>query len=148
MSKKITKTVRVDEGMARRVQSYAEANGLKESDAIRELIEAGLSCSSVSLFATPLGSLVRSAIEAEFNLMRAEIEERDERLEERLARVCSRGTKASLQTAMQLNDLSRAIVPAWREVGGAELFAAYARAGGELQAGRSYADVKAGLADG
>lgn len=148
MSKKVTKTVRLDESMTRRIQGYAEANGLKESDAIRSLIEAGLSCESLPLFATPLGSLVRSAIEAEFNLMRAEIEERDEQLEERLARVCSRGTKASLQAAMQLNDLSRAIVPAWREVEGAELFAAYARAGGELQAGRSYADAKAGLADG
>ena len=34
-------------------------------------------------------------------------------IEKGLARVCSRGTKASLHTAMMPTDVSRAIVPTW-----------------------------------
>ena len=66
-------------------------------------------------------------------------------IEKGLARVCSRGTKASPHTAMMLTDVSRAIVPAWRNANGEGIWRAYARAGEELQAGKSYAEAKAGM---
>lgn len=143
--KKIVRTLRVDPSLDKRISLFARSTGQTEADALRSLLEKGLACESLSVFATPVGQLVRDVVEAEFNLLRAEFEEHEERLEERVARVCSRGTKASLHAAMQINDLSRALVPAWREASAKELWDAYSRAGGELQSGRSYEAVKAGL---
>lgn len=140
--KKITKTVRMDDVLERRVKSYAEAKGVRESDAIRSLLEQGLACEGLSVFATPVGALIRDVIEAELVLFREELDDHERRTEERLARVCSRGTKAALHVAVQLNDLSRALVPVWRETPAKELWDAYSRAGGEIQAGVSYAEAK------
>lgn len=140
--KMVVKSVRMDQVLAGRVASYAVASGMKEADAIRLLMERGLACESLSVFATPVGGLIRDVIEAEFSLLRDELEEAGERTEERVAKVCSKGTKASLQTAAMLADVSRAIIPAWRETPPEELWSHYARAGGELQAGRRYSDVR------
>ncbi len=144
-TKKIVRTIRVDPVLDNRITSYARAAGIKDSEAVRQLLEKGLACESLSVFATPVGALIRDVIEAEFSLLRSDLSEREMRLEERVAKVCSRGTKASLHAAMQLNDLSRAIVPAWRDVPAKELWDDYARAGGELQHGASYSEAKAGL---
>ena len=59
-----------------RITSYALSTNQKEADAIRDLIEKGLACESLSVFATPVGSLIRDVVEAEFNLLRAEFDER------------------------------------------------------------------------
>lgn len=142
---KTTHSVRLDATIEHRIKVYATANNLTASEAIRDLIEKGLACQALSVFATPLGELVRDCMEAEFNLMRDALDEHEAQIEERVARVCSRGTKASLHTAMQLNDMSRALIPAWRDTPAEELWGSYSRAGGELQAGIPYADVKAGL---
>lgn len=141
-SKKIVKSVRLDPVIDRRISSYATSAGITEAEAIRKLLEQGLACESLNVFATPVGSLIREVMEAEFNLLREDLDARNEKLEERVARVCSKGTKASLQTAAQLNDMSRAIIPAWRETDAADLWNHYARMGGELQSGRNYSDVK------
>lgn len=111
---------------------------------MRDLVEKGLACEALSMFATPVGGLIRDVIEAEFSLLRDGMDESSERLEERIARVVSRGTRASLATQAQLNDVSRAIIPAWKDVPAADLWSHYSRMGGELQAGKSYADVKNG----
>ena len=140
--KKKVRSLRIDPVLDKRITSYAAASGMKESDAVRDLLEKGLACESLSVFATPVGRLVRDVIEAEFSLMREDMDSRNDALEERVARVCSRGTKASLQAAAMLNDVSRAIIPAWKDVPAEELWAFYAKQGGELQAGRAYADVK------
>ena len=143
--KMIVRSIRVDPVLDRRIASYAQSAGLKESVAVRDLLEKGLACESLSVFATPVGKLIRDVIEAEFGLLRSDFEEHQARMEERLAKVCSRGTKASLHAAMQLNDLSRSLVPAWREVPAKELWDSYSRAGGELQHGIPYIEVKAGM---
>lgn len=144
-TKTIVKSIRLNESLNKRISSYATAANMKESDAIRDLLEKGLACESFSVFATPVGQLIRDVVEVEFNLLFADLESFEGQLEERLAKVCSRGTKSSLQSAMLLIDLSRYIVPAWREVPAKDLWDSYARAGGELQAGHSYEEVKAGL---
>ena len=141
-TKKKVRSLRVDPALDKQISSYATATGKKESDAIRDLLEKGLACESLSVFATPVGKLIRDVVEAEFNLMREDMDSRNDALEERVARVCSRGTKASLQAAAMLNDVSRAIVPAWGGVPAEELWAFYAKQGGELQSGRSYGDVR------
>jgi hypothetical protein len=143
-NKKTTKTVRMDDVLERRVRAYAETRGVKESEAIRGLLEQGLACEGLSVFATPVGALIRDVIEAEFSLMRDDMDSRNDALEDRVARVCSRGTKASLQAAAQLNDLSRIMVPAWREVPAEELWRHYSAMGGAMQAGRAYRDVRNG----
>lgn len=141
-TKKKVRSLRIDPVLDKRITSYAAAAGMKESDAVRDLLEKGLACESLSVFATPVGRLVRDVIEAEFNLLREDMDGRNDALEERVARVCSRGTKASLQTAAMLNDVSRVVIPAWKDVPAEELWGFYAKQGGELQAGRAYADVK------
>lgn len=141
-TKKKVRSLRIDKILDERISSYAAATGKKESDAVRSLLEIGLACESLNVFATPVGKLIRDVVEAEFNLMREDMDSRNDALEERVARVCSKGTKASLQTAAMLNDVSRAIVPAWKDVQAEELWAFYAKQGGELQSGRSYGDVR------
>lgn len=143
--KKTVRSIRVDPILDRRITSYAQAAGIKESEAVRDLLEKGLACESLSVFATPVGALIRDVVEAELGPLRSDLEEHEARMEERLAKVCSRGTKASLHAAMQLNDLSRALVPAWREVPAKELWDSYSHAGGELQRGMSYTEAKAGM---
>ena len=143
-NKSTVKSVRMDSVLAHRVASYAAAEGAKEADAIRRLIEKGLACEALSVYATPVGQLIRDVIAAEFSLMRDDMDARNDALEDRVARVCSRGTKTSLQAAAQLNDLSRIMVPAWREVPAEELWRHYSSMGGAMQAGRSYRDVRNG----
>lgn len=143
--KKAVKTIRLDRQLDIRVKNYAESLGITEADALRDLIEAGLACSSLSVFATPVGQLIRDVIEVEFNLLRDEMDARGEAVEERIARITARGTKAALHTAMQLNDLSRALVPAWRGTAAKELWESYSHAGGELQAGIPFDQVREGM---
>lgn len=143
-TKKKVRSLRVDSVLDARIASYAQATGMKDSEAVRDLVEKGLACEALSMFATPVGRLIRDVIEAEFSLLRDGMDESSERLEERIARVVSRGTKASLATQAQLNDVSRAIIPVWKDVPAADLWSHYSRMGGELQAGKSYADVKNG----
>lgn len=143
-TKKKVRSLRVDSVLDARIISYAQATGMKDSEAVCDLVEKGLACEALSMFATPVGGLIRDVIEAEFSLLRDGMDESSERLEERIARVVSRGTKASLATQAQLNDVSRAIIPAWKDVPAADLWSHYSRMGGELQAGKSYADVKNG----
>lgn len=140
--KKIVKTVRVDALLAKRIESYCISKGMKEADAIRFLLEQGLACESLNVFATPVGSLIRNVIEAEFALMRQEMEEHETQMEERVARVVSRGAKASLQTAAQLNDISRSIIPAWGNVKAEDLWKFYSKIAGKLQSGTQYSDAK------
>ena len=143
--KKAVKTIRLDDQLDARVKAYAESLGITEADALRDLLEKGLACESLSVFATPVGQLIRDVVEAEFSLLRDEMDARSEAAEERLARITARGTKAGLQTAMQLNDLSRALVPAWRETSAKELWDSYSHAGGELQAGIPFNQVREGM---
>ncbi len=143
-AKSTVKSVRMDGVLAHRVVSYAAAEGVKEADATRRLITKGLACEALSIYATPVGQLIRDVISAEFSLMRDDMDARNDALEDRVARVCSRGTKASLQAAAQLNDLSRIMVPAWREVPAEELWKHYSSMGGAMQAGRAYRDVRNG----
>lgn len=143
-TKKKVRSLRVDSVLDARITAYAQAVGMKDSEAVRDLVEKGLTCEALSMFATPVGRLIRDVIEAEFNLLREDMDERNDRLEDRIARVTSRGTKASLATQAQLNDVSRAIIPAWKDVPASDLWSHYSRMGGELQAGKSYADMKNG----
>lgn len=143
-SKKVVKTVRLDPLLNRRLKSYCEASGVREADAIRKLLELGLASESLNVFATPVGELIRTVISAEFSLMREEMDEHENLMEERVARVVSRGTKASLASAAQLNDLSRALIPAWRDTSAVDLWKHYQGIGGALQSGASYADVRNG----
>ena len=49
----VVTSVRMTPHLKGRIQSYCAANDLKEADAIRDLLEKGLACESLSVFATP-----------------------------------------------------------------------------------------------
>mgnify|MGYP006939727968 CR=1 FL=1 len=78
------RSIRVSPQLDARISSYAQATNQKEADAICDLLEKGLACESLSVFTTPVGSLIQHVVEAEFNMMRAEIEERNDELEDRI----------------------------------------------------------------
>lgn len=141
----IVTSVRMEPVLARRVEAYAAGAGATKADAIRALIEKGLACDALTVFATPVGGLIRDVIEAEFNLMRAEMEESSDRLEERVAKVGSRGTKVGIATQAMPTDVSRVLIPAWRDTPAEDLWKHYSRVGGEVQAGIPYPEAKAGL---
>lgn len=142
--RKIVKTVRLDELLDRRLKTYCEAGGIREADAIRKLLEIGLASEGLNVFASPVSELIRAVVEAEMSLMRQEMEEHERLMEERVARVVARGSKASLAGAAQLNDLARSLIPAWREIRAEDLWTHYQGIGGALLAGGRYADVRKG----
>ena len=141
-TKKTIKSIRIDAVLSNRIDSYCKSSGMKEAEALRHLLELGLACESLNVFATPVGSLIRDVVEAEFHLLRQEMSEQSDALEERVAKVCSRGTKYSLYGAVLLTDVSRSIIPAWNDTPVTELWEHYSKCAGELQTGRSYKDMK------
>jgi predicted DNA-binding protein len=138
----VVRSIRLEPVLAERVDSYASASGKTKADATRALIERGLASEALSVYATPVGQLIKTTIEAEFALMREDAEERDEHTENRLAKICAKGSKASIAAVVMSNDAFRALVPAWRDVPAEKLFSYYAHFAGELQAGRSYKELR------
>ena len=73
-TKKKVRSLRVDSVLDARITAYAQAVGMKDSEAVRDLVEKGLACEALSMFATPVGRLIRDVIEAEYNIMREEMD--------------------------------------------------------------------------
>lgn len=138
----VVRSVRLEPVLAGRVDAYASASNRTKADATRALIERGLASEALSVYATPVGQLIKTTIEAEFALMREDAEQRDERQEERLAKVCAKGARFAIAAAVEGNDAYRALVPAWADTPAEELLGYYMRFAGEMQAGRSYKELR------
>lgn len=141
------KTVRMSEDLEERVRRYMEATGATEGAAIRELIERGLMTEGMSLYATPLARFVGDVMQSELEAFRTELSSRNEDLEERLAKVCSRGTKASLASAVMQVDCMMGLFPSMREMRAEEIYEAYCKQAGQLQRGIPFARMKKELSD-
>lgn len=141
------KTVRVSGKLEERIRRYMEATGTTEGASIRELIERGLMIEGMSLYASPLAQYVSELMEAELEAFRIELSARNDSLEDRLAKVCSRGTKASLASAVILVDCMMGLFPSMQEMPADEIYGAYMRQAGQLQRGIPFAKVKKELSD-
>lgn len=147
-SKTVIKTVRLDEKLNDKVAAFRAATGLSEAEAIRQLIEAGLMTQGMELYSTPLARFVRELMQGQLDLFREELDQRNDEMEERVAKICSRGTKASLQASVMMLDTMRGLFPAMADAPEEQVWRAYQQQAGKLQAGSSFHDVKAALGDG
>lgn len=141
------KTVRIDDDLEDRIKRYTQATGSTEGAAIRTLIERGLMTEGASLYATPLAQFVSELMQAELEAFRIELSSRNDSLEERLAKVCSKGTKASLADAVMLVDCMMGLFPSMREMPAEEIYEAYCKQAGQLQRGVPFAKMKKELSD-
>ena len=84
---------------------------------------------------------------SELELFREELARRNTDIENRLAKVISKGTKASLFCATIAVDQLQGLFPAMQEMRSEEIWEAYWRQAGELQSGKPYRTVKAEMRD-
>lgn len=146
--KAVVKTVRFDQKLADKVAAYRAATGLSEAESIRTLIEAGLMTQGMELYSTPLARFVRELMQGQLDLFRDEFDQRNGEMEERVAKICAKGAKASLQSAVMQVDVMRGLFPAMGEVPEEQIWKAYQQQAGQLQEGISFHDVKAALGNG
>lgn len=141
--KQHVKSIRFDDETYRRVRAYAAGRGLTDSAAIRELVVRGLSVDGLSLYSTELGEFLRTTMGGCLEQFDQALRRRNDEAEDRLARVTSRSTKGSLVAALVSVDLAKGLFEGLSDVPAEEVWRAYARQAGELQAGRSIEEVKA-----
>ena len=141
--KQHVKSIRFDDETYRRVRAYAAGRGLTDSAAIRELVVRGLSIDGLSLYSTELGEFLRTTMGGCLEQFDQALRRRNDEAEDRLARVTSRSTKGALVAALVSVDLAKGLFEGLSDVPAEEVWRAYARQAGELQAGRSIEEVKA-----
>ena len=135
-------SVRLNQSLDTRVRAYAAEAGLSISDAVRALVEKGLVLESLDIYALPLGEYISRCIRSELAMLQSMQGQHDKALEERLAKVLSRGTKASLANVVQVLDLSRVLIGAYQNEDPAEMYKYYMEIGGKLQKGDSFESVR------
>lgn len=136
-------TVRLTQDQVERIEAFVAMSGMKESDALRHLIDKGLMTEGASLYASPLAQFVSELMCSELELFREELARRNTDIENRLAKVTSKGTKSSIFCAILAVDLLRGLYPATMEMAPEEIWEAYWRQAGELQSGKPYHTIKA-----
>lgn len=139
---KTAHSVRLDEVLERRVQAFANDRAYTTSEAIRQLLEKGLAAEGIDFYAGPIANLISRSVQSEFALIQRAMEEQSKASEDRIAKVCSRGTKAALANLVQVVDLSRALIGVYRREDPAEMYDYYDEIGGRLQHGESLAEIR------
>ncbi|QOY60618.1 hypothetical protein [Thermophilibacter immobilis] len=137
------KSIRFDEETYRRIKAYAAGSGVTDSAAIRELVVKGLSVDGLGLYSTELGEYLRTTMNGCLASFEEALRRRNDEAEDRLARVTSRSTKGALVAALVACDLAKGLFEGLADVSVEDVYRAYARQAGELQAGRSIDEVKA-----
>lgn len=139
---KAAHSVRLDEVLERRVQAYANDRDITPSEAIRRILERGLAVEGIDLYANPLTEAISRTVRSEFALIQRAMEEQSRASEDRIAKVCSHGTKAALANFVQVVDLSRALIDVYRSENPVEMYNYYDEIGGRLQHGESLAEIR------
>lgn len=137
------KSIRFDEETYRRIKAYAAGSGVTDSAAIRELVVKGLSVDGLGLYSTELGEYLRTTMNGCLASFEEALRRRNDEAEDRLARVTSRSTKGALVAALVACDLAKGLFEGLADVSVEDVYRAYARQAGEMQAGRSIDEVKA-----
>lgn len=136
------KSVRFDGETYRRIKAYAAGEGVTDSAAIRELVVKGLSVDGLNLYSTELGEYLRATMNGCLASFEESLRRRNDEAEDRLARVTSRSTKGALIAALVSCDLAKGLFEGLTDVPVEDVYRAYAKQAGELQAGRTIDEVK------
>lgn len=137
------KSIRFDRETYHRIKAYAAANDTTDSAAIRELVAKGLSVDGLSLYSTELGGYLRTTMNGCLASFEEALKRHNDEAEDRLARVTSRSTKGALVAALVSCDLAKGLFEGLANVPVEDVYRAYAKQAGELQAGHSIDEVKA-----
>lgn len=137
------KSVRFDGETYRRIKAYAAGEGVTDSAAIRELVVKGLSVDGLNLYSSELGEYLRVTMNGCLASFEESLKRRNDEAEDRLARVTSRSTKGALVAALVSCDLAKGLFEGLKDVPVEDVYRAYAKQAGELQAGRTIDEVKA-----
>ena len=140
-------TVRMSADLSDRVKRYAAETGTSEGAAIRALIEKGLMEEGLNLYASPLGKLIEDIAQQELESFRAELELRSRDIEDRLARVCSKGSRSAVQACIMLSDCMVGLFPAMSELSAETVFTEYSHQAGQLQHNVPFAQIRKDAGD-
>ncbi len=141
-NKEHVKSIRFDDETYRRIKAYAAGRGVTDSAAIRELVVKGLSVDGLGLYSSELGEFLRTTMNGCLAQFDQSLQRRNDETEDRLAHVTSRPTKGALIAALVSYDLAKGLFEGLADVPVEDVYRAYARQAGELQAGRTIEEVK------
>lgn len=144
MNQKKTKvmSLRLDQSAYRRLHAYGVAKGISDSAAARELIAGGLAADGLALYSTELGAYLRGVVQPLLDQIDETLEERNAEQEDRIARVVHRATRASIVAAIAAVEIEKGTFEGLRDVSAEDIYAAYDKQAGLIQAGYSLGEAR------
>ena len=130
-------SLRLDQSAYRRLHAYGVAKGISDSAAARELIADGL-----ALYSTELGAYLRGVVQPLLDQINETLEERNAEQEDRIARVVHRATRASIVAAIAAVEIEKGTFEGLRDVSAEDIYAAYDKQAGLIQAGYSLGEAR------
>ena len=130
-------SLRLDQSAYRRLHAYGVAKGISDSAAARELIAGGL-----ALYSTELGAYLRGVVQPLLDQINETLEERNAEQEDRIARVVHRATRASIVAAIAAVEIEKGTFEGLRDVSAEDIYAAYDKQAGLIQAGYSLGEAR------
>ena len=135
-------SLRLDQKTYRRLHAYGVSKGLTDSAAARELIAGGLATDGLALYSSELGTYLRGVVQPLLDQVDETLEARNAEQEDRLARVVHRATRASIVAAIAAVEVEKGTFEGLRDVSAADIYAAYDKQAGMIQAGYTLEEAR------
>lgn len=135
-------SLRLDQLAYRRLHAYGAARNISDSAAARELIAGGLAADGLALYSTELGAYLRGVVQPLLDQIDETLEERNAEQEDRIARVVHRATRASIVAAIAAVEIEKGTFEGLRDVSAEDIYAAYDKQAGLIQAGYSLREAR------
>lgn len=135
-------SLRLDQGTYRRLHAYGISKDLTDSAAARELIAGGLAADGLALYSTELGTYLRGVVQPLLDQVDENLEARNAEQEDRIARVVHRATRASIVAAIAAVEIEKGVFDGLRNVSAADIYAAYDKQAGLIQAGYTLEEAR------
>lgn len=135
-------SLRLDQQTYRRLNAYGTSRGISDSAAARELIAGGLAADGLSLYSTELGTYLRGVVQPLLDQIDESLERRNAEQEDRIARVVHRATRASIVAAIASVEIEKGTFEGLEGVSAADIYAAYDKQAGLMQAGYSLEEAR------
>ncbi len=141
-------SLRLPEGDYRRLHAYGASKGLTDSAAARELIAGGLAADGLALYSTELGAYLRGVMQPLLEQLDRTLDERNAEQEDRIARVVHRAARASIVAAIAAVEVEKGTFEGLSDVPAADIYAAYDKQAGLMQAGLGLEEARERLRHG
>lgn len=135
-------SLRLDQRTYRRLHAYGISKDLTDSAAARELIAGGLAADGLALYSTELGTYLRGVVQPLLDQVDETLEARNAEQEDRIARVVHRATRASIVAAIAAVEIEKGVFDGLRNVSAADIYAAYDKQAGLIQAGYTLEEAR------